>query len=466
MNIPVVPLVVATALFMETMDSSLLATALPTIARDLDVDPIALKLAITSYLVALAMFIPISGWVADRMGAKSTFRAALAVYMVASIGCATATSLEAFVGWRFVQGMGGALMVPVGRIVILRTIPRAELVRAMSFLTMPSLLGPVSGPLIAGYLATYADWRWIFLVNVPVGLLGIVLATLYFSDEREPARPLDIRGFVLTSIALPGIVLGAAMSGRHVAHPLAASAVLAVGVIAALLYVLHARASRHPVLDLKLLALPTFDAGVVGGTLFRIGIGAAAFLMPLMLQLGFGLDPLTSGFITFAGALGALAMKSMAPTLLRRFGFRQILIWNGLFASAALASTALFTATTPHLLMSAVLLAAGLVRSLQFSSLNAISYADVTTDRVSAATSLSSVAQQVSLSLGVAIAAIMLEGSAAWAGRVTPVAQDFSNALLGVAVLSSLAVFRMRHLSPDAGQDLSGAAMRTSNSDS
>ena len=177
MNVPVVPLVVATALFMETMDSSLLSTALPTIARDLGVDPIALKLAITAYLVALAMFIPVSGWVADKFGAKSTFRAALAVYMLASVGCATATSLEGFVAWRFVQGMGGALMVPVGRLVIVRAIPKGELVRAMSFLTLPSLLGPVTGPLIAGFLATYADWRWIFLVNLPVGLLGIMLAT-------------------------------------------------------------------------------------------------------------------------------------------------------------------------------------------------------------------------------------------------------------------------------------------------
>ncbi len=460
MNVPVVPLVVATALFMETMDSSLLSTALPTIARDLGVDPIALKLAITAYLVALAMFIPVSGWVADKFGAKSTFRAALAVYMLASAGCATATSLEGFVVWRFVQGMGGALMVPVGRLVIVRAIPKGELVRAMSFLTLPSLLGPVTGPLIAGFLATYADWRWIFLVNLPVGLLGIMLATIYFNDDRQEAGPLDVKGFALSSIALPGIVLGAALAGQRVAQPWVAATCAVVGLTAAVLYLRHTRMTPRPLLDLRLLNLQTFDAGVVGGTLFRIGIGAAAFLMPLMLQLGFGLDPLTSGFITFAGALGALAMKTMAPALLRRFGFRRILIWSGLLASAALAATAMFTPTTPHLFMSAVLLAAGLARSLQFSSLNAIAYADVTPDRISAATSLSSVAQQVSLSLGVAIGAVILEVSAAFGGRVTPGAADFSNTLMAMGALSSLAVFRMRQLPPNAGQNLSGAALR------
>ncbi len=460
MNVPVVPLVVATALFMETMDSSLLSTALPTIARDLGVDPIALKLAITAYLVALAMFIPVSGWVADKFGAKSTFRAALTLYMLASVGCATATSLEGFVAWRFVQGMGGALMVPVGRLVIVRAIPKGELVRAMSFLTLPSLLGPVTGPLIAGFLATYADWRWIFLVNLPVGLLGIMLATNYFNDDRQEAGPLDVKGFALSSIALPGIVLGAALAGQRVAQPWVAATCAIVGLTAAVLYLRHAGTSPRPLLDLRLLSLQTFDAGVVGGTLFRIGIGAAAFLMPLMLQLGFGLDPLTSGFITFAGALGALAMKTMAPALLRRFGFRRILIWSGLLASAALAATAMFTPSTPHLLMSAVLLAAGLARSLQFSSLNAIAYADVTPDRISAATSLSSVAQQVSLSLGVAIGAVILEASAAIGGRVTPGAADFSNTLMAMGALSSLAVFRMRQLPPNAGQNLSGAALR------
>lgn len=456
MNIPIVPLVVATALFMETMDSSLLATALPAIARDLGVEPVSLKLAITSYLVSLAIFIPVSGWIADRVGARTTFRAALAVFMVASIGCATSSSMEGFVAWRFVQGMGGALMVPVGRLVLVRAIPKGELVRAMSFLTMPSLLGPVTGPPLAGFLVTYADWRWIFLVNIPVALLGIVLATVYFTDEKPDAVPLDVKGFALTTIALPGLVLGAALAGRNVAPPALAAACLAVGLTAAYLYVRHARKTVRPLLDLRLFSIETYNAGVAGGILFRMGIGASAFLLPLMLQIGFGLDAMTSGLITFTGAIGALVMKSMAPALLRRLGFRPILIWNGLFASAALGATALFTAQTPHLLMSAVLLGMGLLRSLQFTSLNAITYADVPHEKTAAATSLASVSQQVSISLGVALAAIVLEASAALGGRISPAAIDFSNALVSVAAISTLAVFWMIRLPHDAGRHMSG----------
>jgi EmrB/QacA subfamily drug resistance transporter len=457
MSSPIVPLVVATALFMETMDSSLLATALPAIAKDLGVDPIALKLAVTSYLVSLAIFIPVSGWIADRFGASTTFRLALAVFALSSLGCASATSLQAFVGWRFLQGMGGALMVPVGRLVLLRAVPKSELVQALSYLTIPSLVGPLIGPLIAGYLATYADWRWIFVAHVPVALLGIVLASLHFSDETPDRVPLDAKGFLLTSIALPGLVLGAALAGKHVAPPMAAAFAFIVGAVAALLYVRHARRTSRPLLDLSLFDHPTFDAGVVGGVLFRMGIGASAFLMPLMLQIGFGLDAFTSGLITFTGALGALTMKTLAPRLLRRIGFRTILIWNGLLAAASLAVTAMFTPTTPHLVMSAILLVAGLLRSLQFSSLNAIAYADIPSERTSAATSLSSVAQQVSLSFGVAIGAMALEASAAFAGRVSPGPADFSFALMAVAAISWLAVFRMLRLPADAGSEISGA---------
>lgn len=456
MNIPIVPLVVATALFMETMDSTLLATALPAIARDLGVEPISLKLAVTSYLVSLAIFIPVSGWIADRVGARTIFRVALVVFMAASIGCAASSSMEGFVIWRFVQGMGGALMVPVGRLVLIRAIPKGDLVRAMSFLTMPSLLGPLTGPPLAGFLVTYADWRWIFLVNIPVALLGIVLASIYFTDEKPDPVPLDVKGFLLTTIALPGLVIGAALAGRHVAPPAVAAACFVAGLTGALLYVRHARRTERPLLDLRLLSLDTFNAGVAGGTLFRLGIGASAFLIPLMLQIGFGLDALTSGLITFTGAMGALVMKSVAPGLLRWIGFRKILIWNGLLASAALAATALFTPQTPHLVMSAALLGMGLLRSLQFTSLNAITYADVPLEKSAAATSLASVSQQVSISLGVAIAAIALEGSAALGGRVTPNAADFSHALLAVAAISTLSVGWMLRLPDDAGHNMSG----------
>src|SRR5262247_3704207 len=210
MVVPIVPLVVATALFMENTDSTILATALPTIARDLGLDPISLKLAVTAYLVSLAVFIPVSGWVADRVGSCTTFRLALAVFMIASIGCAFSSSLRQFVFWRAMQGMGGAMMVPVGRMVVIRTAPKSELVQALSFISMPALIGPMLGPPLGGLIVTYADWRWIFFVNIPIGILGIILATRYIPELKEGTAPLDLAGFVLCSLGLAGLVLGAA----------------------------------------------------------------------------------------------------------------------------------------------------------------------------------------------------------------------------------------------------------------
>lgn len=456
MKVPIQPLVVATALFMENMDSTILATALPTIARDLGLDPISLKLAVTSYLVGLAVLVPVSGWLADRVGARTTFRTALAVFMLASIGCAFSRSLEGFAAWRLVQGMGGALMVPVGRLVILRAVPKAELVRAMAFLTVPSLMGPLLGPPLGGLIVTVTDWRWIFLVNIPIGLLGIVLATLYFKDEPQPRAPLDVRGFVLSALGLSGLILGTAVAGRHIAPPWVAACTLVVGATAAALYVAHARRVEQPLLDLRLFRITSFDAGVTGGLLFRIGIGSTAFLLPLMLQLGLGIDPLRSGLITLAGALGALLMKMLAGRILRGAGFRTVLLVNGFVASALVALTALIGPTTPQLAIVVLLLATGLSRSLQFTCLHAISYADIDHDKASAATSIASVAQQVSLGFGVAIGAMALEVSARIAGRAAPAVADFHLTFLVVAALSLLSLLRIGKLSPDAGHELAG----------
>lgn len=454
MKIRIVPLVVATALFMENMDSTILTTALPTIARDLSVDAIALKLAITSYLVALAVFIPVSGWVADRLGARTTFRAALAIFMAASIGCAFSGSLGGFVVWRFVQGIGGAMMVPVGRLVIVRSIPKAELVSALATLTIPALIGPMVGPPLGGLIVTVTDWRWIFFVNIPMGLVGIVMATLYFEDRPEPPRPLDIKGFLFTACGLSGLILGFAMIGRHVAPTPVAVACIVAGAAGLTLYVRHAHRTPAPLLDLGLMRLRTFEAGVVGGTLFRIGVGASAFLVPLMLQLAFGLDALTSGLITFAGAVGALTMKPVAGAILGRFGFRPVLVGNAILASGVIAAVAFVGASTPHLVVSALLFASGFTRSLQFTSLHAISYADVQPADAGAATSIASVAQQVSLSMGVAIGALVLEISQMLNHRPQPQGGDFSAALLVVAAVSAASMLAMRRLPHDAGHQL------------
>ncbi|QIJ75948.1 MFS transporter [Methylobacterium sp. NI91] len=453
----IVPLVVATALFMENTDSTVIATALPAIAASLGVDPIALKLALTAYLVSLAIFIPISGWAADRYGARNVFRVALCVFMAGSLACAAANSLTGFVAARFVQGIGGAMMVPVGRLVILRSVPKSELVGALAYLTIPALIGPILGPPLGGFITTYADWRWIFFINIPIGLAGIVLATLYFGDIREETRPpLDVTGFLLSGGGLALLMLGFASTGRHLLPDGVSWACMAGGGVLVGLYLRHARRTEHPLIRLDLLKHQTFRAAVTGGSLFRIGTGAIPFLLPLMLQIGFGLDPLHSGLITFAAAAGALLIKIIGPRILRAHGFRRVMVINALLASAFLAVNGLFTAQTPHWIIVSVLLLGGCVRSLQFTCVNAIAYADLESREMSAATSLASVAQQLSLSLGVSIGALALEGAAAWHGHSGIEAGDFPLAFLGVALISAGSFFVFRRLAPDAGAEVSG----------
>ena len=454
MKIRIIPLVVATALFMENMDSTILATALPTIARDLGVDPISLKLAITSYLVGLAIFIPVSSWVADRLGARTTFRYALLLFLAASTGCAFSSTLAGFVVWRFVQGIGGAMMTPVGRMVIVRSVPKSELVAAMATLTIPALFGPMMGPLLGGVIVTYTDWRWIFLVNIPIGLIGIVMATLYFTDERPEPTPLDVRGFVLCATALLGLILGATALGRHVAPDWGIALLFLTGLVAAVLYVRHARQAVHPLLDLRLFQLTTFDAGIWGGSLFRIGVGASAFLLPLMLQIGFGLDPMTSGGLTFVGAIGALGSKVFGGRILQAFGFRTVLVVNSILAVASIALLGLLTANAPHVAIAGLVLLGGVFRSLQFTSMHALSYADIAQRQAGSATSISSVAQQVSLSLGVAIGALALEVSQTAHAHPQPQPADFSIALFVVSAIAALCIVKMIRLPADAGHEL------------
>lgn len=453
----IVPLVVATALFMENTDSTVIATALPAIAADLGEDPIALKLALTSYLVSLAIFIPISGWAADRWGARTVFRAALCVFMAGSLACAASDSLAAFVAARFLQGIGGAMMVPVGRLVILRSVPKNQLVGALAYLTIPALIGPVVGPPLGGFITTAFDWRWIFFINIPIGLAGLVLATVYFENLREEERPpLDVAGFLLSGMGLALLMLGFASMGRHLLPDWLSWGSMGVGAALSLLYLRHARRVAHPVIRLDLLRHATFRAAVTGGSLFRIGTGAIPFLLPLLLQVGFGLDPLQSGLITFAAAAGALLIKIVGPRILRTYGFRRVMVANALVASGFLAVNGLFTAQTPHWLIVAVLLFGGCVRSLQFTCVNAIAYADLDRSEMSAATSLASVAQQLSLSLGVTIGALALESTASFHGHDGIHAEDFAPAFMTVALISGLSLLPFLRLASDAGAEVSG----------
>lgn len=453
----IVPLVVAAALFMENMDGTVISTSLPQIAADLAVDPVVLKLAFTAYLVTLAVFIPLSGWVADRLGSRTVFRLAIIVFMLGSIGCGFANSLEGLVLARAVQGLGGAMMVPVGRLVVLRSVPKAELVSALAYLTVPALVGPVIGPPLGGFITTWFDWRWIFWINLPIGVLGLVLATLYIPDIRmETHQPFDMTGFLLSGLGLSLSIFGLTLIGRDVVPPPAVAAMLAIGAAAIVAYVRHAGRVEHPILELRLLRLPTFRASVTGGLLFRLGVGATPFLLPLMLQVGFGLNAFESGMLTFVSAAGAIAMKFSARPILARFGFRVVLIVNGLLAAASIALSASFTAATPAVVIMAVLLVGGFFRSLQFSALNALAFADISHADMSKGTSFSGVLQQLSQSIGVAVAAMILEASRALRGETALSQADFSVAFLGVGAIAALAAIAFARLPADAGSEVSG----------
>ena len=455
-----VTLIVAVALFMETMDSTVIATSLPAIAADLHQDPIALKLALTSYLLSLAVFIPLSGWMADRFGARTVFRAAIVVFTLGSALCGFAQGLGDFVLFRVIQGMGGAMMVPVGRLVILRTVPKSELISALAWLTIPALMGPVIGPPLGGFITTYISWRWIFWINIPVGLIGITLATLYVANIREEGLPpLDVKGFVLSGIGLAGLAFGFTTIGQGLFPPAVGRRLVRARASSAARSMCATRARRPaPLLDLDLLKVDTFFASVVGGFLYRIGVGALPFLLPLMLQLGFGLNPMQSGLLTFASAVGAVAMKTTAAPILRRFGFKRVLVTNAVVSSLFLAAIALFTAGTPHWIILAVLLVGGFLKSLEFTSINSIAYADIDAKAMSRATSFASVAQQLSLSAGVAIGALVLEVQRMGRGSEDVVAGDFPLAFVLVAAIAATSSLIFAMLPKEAGASLSARA--------
>jgi EmrB/QacA subfamily drug resistance transporter len=453
----IVPLIVATALFMENMDSTVISTSLPAIAQALGTNPLALKLAVTSYLLSLAIGIPASGWTADRFGTRTVFRTAIGVFVLGSIGCAASHSLEQFVFARIVQGMGGAMMTPVGRLIMVRSIDKRRLVDAMALVTIPALIGPICGPPLGGFITTYASWHWIFLINVPIGIVGIALATRFIANIRvERPDPFDFIGFVLSGCAIAGLAFGLSAMGLEFLPTKIVVSLLCVGAIAAAAYLVHARRTPAPILDLELFRLPTFRASIFGGFLFRLGIGALPFLLPLLLQVGFHLTPFQSGLITFTAALGAMFMKAAVSSVLHRFGYRNVLVYNALISSAFLMACASFVQGMPFAAMIAILLSGGFFRSLQFTSINTIAYAEIDPAKMSRATAMVAAAQQLALSTGVAVGALIVELTLRLKHTTAMGINDFPPAFLIVGLLSASATFIFMRLPHDAGAELAG----------
>ncbi|HUI17514.1 MAG TPA: MFS transporter [Alphaproteobacteria bacterium] len=455
----IVPLIVACALFMENLDGTVITTALPAMAISFSTSPIQLSLGVTAYMLSLAVFVPVSGWVADRFGARTVFRLAISVFILGSILCGLSNGVLEFAAARVLQGIGGAMMVPVGRLVMIRSVEKSELVRAMAYLTVPALIGPVLGPPVGGFITTYVSWRWIFFLNVPIGLLGIGLVSAFIENYREAETwPFDWIGFFLIGTSLTCLMYDFDLVGHPGTNGVQMWILLAVGVVGGILALLHSKHRLHPLLDPTLLEIPTFAKTTAGGTIFRMSAGALPFLLPLLLQVGFGMSAFASGLLTFASALGSFTMKMSTRPILRRFGFRTVLIGNGIISAASIVVCSFFAVSTPTFLIFVLLLAGGFFRSLQYTSLNTLSFADILPAKLSGATSVSSMMQQLSNGMGIALGAVLLHGMLAWRGAASD-ALSAGDIRISFAIAGALSLFSLpffRRLAPDAGAEISG----------
>lgn len=385
----IIPAVVAVAFLMEQLDSTIIVTAIPAMSHSLAVTPLAMNLAVTAYILTLAMFIPVSGWFADRFGARRIFALSLLIFTIGSVLCGLAVNFPMLIATRALQGFGGAMMTPVGRLILIRSFPRSQLVTAMTYMTLPAILGPLVGPILGGVLTTYLSWRWIFYVNVPFGIVGIVMALRYVEDTRaDTSKRFDVPGFLMVGSGLVLLQYGIENIGRPAIPVPAIVAVLFAALLLLVFFVRYARAVPAPAVDLTLFRLRTFRVGTLAGGLCRVGLNGVPFLLPLMLQIGFGVSPIVSGSLTFASAFSALVVRPISQRLLRAFGFDRVLTWSAVAGSLTVAGFSLMTPQTPYWLIIVWVFVFGLTRAAQFMTSNTLSYSDTPAAQLSSATSL------------------------------------------------------------------------------
>ncbi len=454
-----IAILVAVAFFMENLDGTVIATALPQMGKSFHVNPVDLNIGMTAYMLMLAVFIPISGWVADRIGARTVFASAIAIFTFSSILCGLSQGMLAFTSARILQGIGGAMMVPVGRLVVLRTTEKHNLIHAIAYITWPGLVAPVIGPPVGGFITTYATWHWIFFLNVPLGIIGLVLTLILVENLKEgEKKPFDWLGFVLTGTACVTFMYGLEIAGREGASLGSYARYLAIGLIIGVISMVHLRRAPFPLLDLELLKIKTFAITVLGGSLFRISISVAPFLLPLMFQVGFGLNAFQSGLYMLALFAGNLGMKTVTTRVLHRFGFRSVLLVNGMLTAGMILGCAAIFPATPKLAIIVILFVNGLCRSMQFTCLSSLAFADVPKPQYSAATSFFSMIMQMTMGMGVAAGAIALRLSTLVTGNTVapPATRDFHLAFAFVALLTVLGTLDCFSLKPDAGAVVSG----------
>ena len=448
-----VPMIIGCALCMELIDSTVVMTALPQMASDFSAPSIRMNLVVSLYMLGAALCVPVSGWVADRYGPRRLFVIAISLFIASSLACAASNSLLQLCLARMLQGAAGAMMVPVGQLILLRWSPREDLLRNLSYLTIPALIGPMLGPPLGGLMVTYWSWHWIFLINVPIGLVGIVLVLRhvpYYPGVRE--QGLDARGLALSAVAMAALVFGFEALGHGLLPHLWVALMIAVGVLCGALYIRHAQRCAEPLLDLKLLRIPSYGISFWGGNLLRLGTSSLPFLLVLMFQLCFGLSPLHAGLLTLAGGAGAFAMKLLAVRVVRRYGIRRTLVINAVLTGLTLASCASFTDATPYSVIVLMLFGSGVIRSLQYSTLGALTYADVPAALSSRASSLSAMTVQLSMSLSVGLMASLLGVLMNLRGHSVPQTSDVAAMLVlcGIACMASALIFR--RLAAGAGE--------------
>ena len=455
-----IAVLVAGTFYMEFLDATVIATALPQMAITFHSNAITLSAGMSVYMLALAVFTPICGWMADRFGSRTVFSTAIGIFTVASILCGISNTPFEFIAARILQGMGGSMMMPVGRLAVLHNTEKKNMIRAIAYLTWPALLAPVIGPPVGGFITTYATWRWIFYLNVPLGIAAIIFALILIPNKHSDKKTrLDVPGFIYSGVTCVAVMYGMDLIGRRNAPWLLISLMAGAAILFGYLTVWHSRHYPHPLLEFSALKIRTFAATIWGGSLFRIVVQSIPFLTPLMFQIGFGMNAFDSGLLVLAIFLGNVAIKPLTTPVLRRWGFRKVLIVNGILLAAAVLGCAFLNSGTPRIIILAVLFWGGMCRSMQFTSINTLAFADVPAPQMSGANTLFSIAWQMCMGMGIALGAVALQmSSLIHGGHSTLTVSDFHLAFIMITVVSVASLYDVFSLDRRAGAVVTGHA--------